>query len=85
MPQGATFDVFLSYSRSDAVAAGRLVETLRARGLKVFFDRDYLTLGRICANAARPPSASARQGLGRGRSASSMSRSTGRRRRGRFR
>ena len=64
MVQGATFDVFLSYSRSDAAAAGRLVEALRARGLKVFFDRDYLTPGqqwpellethlRQCRSAAR--------------------------------
>jgi TIR domain len=43
--QGESFDVFLSYSRSDAAAAGQLVQALRARGLKVFFDRDYLTPG----------------------------------------
>ncbi|MFL6929736.1 MAG: TIR domain-containing protein, partial [Xanthobacteraceae bacterium] len=40
-----TFDVFLSYSRSDATAAGQLVQALRSRGLKVFFDRDYLAPG----------------------------------------
>jgi hypothetical protein len=31
--QGESFDVFLSYSRSDAAAAGGLVQALRSRGL----------------------------------------------------
>jgi hypothetical protein len=39
------FDVFLSYSRNDAPIAQRLVQVLRSLGLKVFFDRDYLTPG----------------------------------------
>ena len=45
MVQVETFDVFLSYSRNDALIAQRLVLALRSRGLKVFFDRDYLTPG----------------------------------------
>jgi WD40 repeat protein len=43
--QDEAFDVFLSYSRADAPNAQRLVQLLRSRGLKVFFDRDYLTPG----------------------------------------
>src|SRR4051794_13844825 len=43
--QGEALDVFLSYSRADAGAAQQLVQALRLRGLKVFFDRDYLTPG----------------------------------------
>jgi hypothetical protein len=43
--QDEAFDVFLSYSRADASNAQRLVQLLRSRGLKVFFDRDYLTPG----------------------------------------
>jgi WD40 repeat protein len=43
--QVEAFDVFLSYSRNDAPIAQRLVQALRSRGLKVFFDRDYLTPG----------------------------------------
>jgi len=43
--QDEAFDVFLSYSRADASDARRLVQLLRSRGLKVFFDRDYLTPG----------------------------------------
>lgn len=45
MAQDEAFDVFLSYSRADAPNAQRLVQLLRTRGLKVFFDRDYLTPG----------------------------------------
>ena len=45
MAQDEAFDVFLSYSRADAPNAQRLVQLLRSRGLKVFFDRDYLTPG----------------------------------------
>ena len=45
MAQDEAFDVFLSYSRADASNAQRLVQLLRSRGLKVFFDRDYLTPG----------------------------------------
>ena len=45
MAQDEAFDVFLSYSRADASDARRLVQLLRSRGLKVFFDRDYLTPG----------------------------------------
>ena len=45
MAQVEVFDVFLSYSRTDAPVARRLVQVLRSRGLKVFFDRDYLTPG----------------------------------------
>ena len=45
MVQVEAFDVFLSYSRNDAPIAQRLVQVLRSRGLKVFFDRDYLTPG----------------------------------------
>ena len=45
MAQDEAFDVFLSYSRADAPDAQRLVQLLRSRGLKVFFDRDHLTPG----------------------------------------
>ena len=45
MARDEAFDVFLSYSRADASNAQRLVQLLRSRGLKVFFDRDYLTPG----------------------------------------
>jgi hypothetical protein len=38
-------EVFLSYNRSDAAAASRLVQLLRSRQLRVFFDRDYLSPG----------------------------------------
>jgi WD40 repeat protein len=43
--QDEAFDVFLSYSTADASNAQRLAQLLRSRGLKVFFDRDYLTPG----------------------------------------
>jgi WD40 repeat protein len=43
--QVEVFDLFLSYNRNDASIAQRLVQVLRSRGLKVFFDRDYLTPG----------------------------------------
>jgi Novel STAND NTPase 1/TIR domain len=45
MSESEGFDVFLSYSRSDASIADRLVQVLRSRRLKVFFDRDYLVPG----------------------------------------
>ena len=45
MAQDEAFDVFLSYNRADAPNAQRLVQLLRSRGLKVFFDRDYLVPG----------------------------------------
>src|SRR3712207_5289361 len=37
--------IFLSYSSTDAGVARQLVQALRSRDLKVFFDRDYLTPG----------------------------------------
>jgi hypothetical protein len=33
------FDVFLSYARSDSVAAAELNNWLRVRGVRTFFDR----------------------------------------------
>src|SRR5262249_40155322 len=39
------FDVFLSYDRTDAASVSSIAEILRGRGLKVFFDRDYLAPG----------------------------------------
>jgi len=35
-------DIFISYSRQDATYVERIVEILRSRGLKVFFDQDIL-------------------------------------------
>lgn len=43
--RAANVDVFLSYNRADAAAAERLRDGLSARGLSVFFDRDYLGPG----------------------------------------
>jgi TIR domain len=42
---GEAFDVFLSYDRTDAASVSSIAEMLRGRGLKVFFDRDYLAAG----------------------------------------
>ncbi|MCR4854145.1 MAG: toll/interleukin-1 receptor domain-containing protein [Prevotella sp.] len=38
-------DVFLSYSRSDSDVAKQLYNTLKARGMRVWFDRDSLSYG----------------------------------------
>jgi hypothetical protein len=35
----------LSYSRADSTAAQLLVQALRSKGIRVFFDRDYLVAG----------------------------------------
>jgi Novel STAND NTPase 1/TIR domain len=45
MRRDDSFDVFLSYARSDAVAAAELNDWLRARGLRTFFDRSDLRPG----------------------------------------
>ncbi|MFZ1425891.1 MAG: TIR domain-containing protein [Geminicoccaceae bacterium] len=46
MPAGAGYDVFLSYSRADAVAADQLRTRLAAAGLKTFLDRYSLPGGK---------------------------------------
>jgi len=40
-----TYDVFISYSRADARHAAEIDSTLRAHGLKSFFDRRNLAPG----------------------------------------
>ena len=38
-------DVFISYSRADALVAGKLYDTLTSRGIKVWYDRNSLSYG----------------------------------------
>ena len=38
-------DVFISYSRADAQVARRLYDTLTARGIRVWYDRNSLSYG----------------------------------------
>ena len=45
MGSGATYDVFLSYARSDGAGAEELNRWLRSQGLRTFFDRSELRPG----------------------------------------
>src|SRR5262249_17639532 len=45
MGQDVSFDVFLSYARSDGAAAAELNGWLRAQGFHTFFDRSELSPG----------------------------------------
>ena len=38
-------DIFISYSKNDAVKVGRLVEALKARGVHVWFDEEQILPG----------------------------------------
>jgi len=42
MPQDQTYDVFLSHAHQDSAAAGSLAQSLRERGLRVWFDESEI-------------------------------------------
>lgn len=45
MATAVNTEIFISYNRADAKAAQQIRDTLKARGLTVFFDRDHLIIG----------------------------------------
>ena len=51
METSPTYDVFLSYSRSDAVEVQGLAQLLRASGLRIWFDQWELVPGQVWADA----------------------------------